>query len=285
MKHLFWLKTKVGLFQDPRMMYLLNQPNGDTYFVLWFFLKDLAGSLNDNGLIYVSANEPMTPSLIAKAIHRRKALVEKALDVLEQIDLIQRDETGIIQLLIWDDIQDYQKDEQRRRQTRQRVARCRARKKEQQNIQEEPVRETTAAPSCTPVSEPNTSVNTVQTQHPVACPATTGKTDMTVVNHYIQRFGRINPLVGKRLLELVEDWSNEAVCKAIDIAYDNGANNINYIQAVLINSNGQPQRRENPYLKREREFDEYVDEMLRQVNEVQFWEDEENNGNSAGNDS
>lgn len=280
MKHLFWLKTKVGLFQDPRMMYLLNQPNGDTYFVLWFFLKDLAGSLNDNGLIYVSANEPMTPSLIAKAIHRRKALVEKALDVLEQIDLIQRDETGIIQLLIWEDIQDYQKDEQRRRQTRQRVARCRARKKEQQHIQEEPVQETTAEPSRTPVSEPDTTANTVQTKNP---PAATGETDLTVVNHYIRRFGEVNPLVGKRLLELVEDWSNEAVCKAIDIAYDNGANNINYIQAVLINSNGQPQRRENPYLKREREFDEYVDEL---TNELRFWEDDdEDNRNSNGTDS
>ena len=100
MKQLSWLKTKVGLFQDPRIMYLLSQPNGDTYFVLWFFLKDLAGSLNDNGLVYVSASEPMTTALIAKAIHRRKAFVEKALDVLERIDLIQRDETGIMQLLV-----------------------------------------------------------------------------------------------------------------------------------------------------------------------------------------
>ena len=141
MKQLSWLKTKVGLFQDPRIMYLLSQPNGDTYFVLWFFLKDLAGSLNDNGLVYVSASEPMTTALIAKAIHRRKAFVEKALDVLERIDLIQRDETGIMQLLVWDDIQDYQKDEQRRQQTRQRVARCRARQKERQ----EPVSETAPA--------------------------------------------------------------------------------------------------------------------------------------------
>lgn len=50
MKQLSWLKTKVGLFQDPRIMYLLSQPNGDTYVVLWFFLKDLAGSLNDKWL-------------------------------------------------------------------------------------------------------------------------------------------------------------------------------------------------------------------------------------------
>ncbi|WP_317382274.1 hypothetical protein [Megasphaera stantonii] len=28
MKALRWFQTKVGLFQDPRMMYLLNQPHG-----------------------------------------------------------------------------------------------------------------------------------------------------------------------------------------------------------------------------------------------------------------
>ena len=54
MKALRWFQTKVGLFQDPRMMYLLSQPYGDSYFVIWFYLKDLAGMINDDGYIYVS---------------------------------------------------------------------------------------------------------------------------------------------------------------------------------------------------------------------------------------
>lgn len=45
MKKLQWLKTKVGLFSDPRILYLLNLPNGDSYIVLWFFLKDMAGTV------------------------------------------------------------------------------------------------------------------------------------------------------------------------------------------------------------------------------------------------
>lgn len=275
MRQLSWLKTKVGLFQDPRMIYLLSQPNGDTYFVVWFYLKDLAGMIHDNGLVYVSAKEPMTTALIAKALHRRKGCIEKALDVLERLDLIQRDEAGIIQLLVWDDIQDYQKDERRRQQTRQRVARCRARKKEAQ--------------------EPNTSADTVMEPTQLdEVPATEVQTadtarkgDTTAVSHYIRHFGQVNSLVGKRLMELTDDWGSEAVCRAIDIAHDNGANNINYIQAVLVNSNGQPKRKENPYVKREREFDEYVDEMLRKVNEQQVWEDAETTDderNSAGYD-
>ncbi len=292
MKRLSWLKTKFGLFQDPRIMYMLSQPNGDTYVVLWFFLKDLADAINDNGLVYVSAQEPMTTALIAKAMHRRKAFVEKALDVLERLDLIQRDERGIMQLLVWDDIQDYQKDEQRRQQTRRRVARCRARQKERQEKQQESANET--VPATKPVmpvprQETEVSAEAVREHGVFDTPQVKPEpTDTTVVSHYIQRFGQVNSLVGQRLLELAEDWGSEPVCKAIDIARDNGANNINYIQAVLVNSNGQPQRKENPYAKREREFDEYFNEMLRKSKELRFWENAENDDdgrNTAGNDS
>ena len=54
MRKLQWLKTRTGLFSDPRMLCLMNQANGDSYIVLWFFLKDMAGTVNDNGLVYVS---------------------------------------------------------------------------------------------------------------------------------------------------------------------------------------------------------------------------------------
>ena len=92
MKKLQWLKTKVGLFLDPRILYLMNLPNGDSYIVLWFFLKDMAGMVNDDGKIYVSETEPLTTQLIAKSLHRRQPFIENGLRALEQVDLIERDE-------------------------------------------------------------------------------------------------------------------------------------------------------------------------------------------------
>ena len=77
MKKLQWLKTKTGLFSDPRILFLMNQANGDSYIVLWFFLKDMAGTVNDNGLVYVSGREAMTTQLIAKCLHRRRPFIEK----------------------------------------------------------------------------------------------------------------------------------------------------------------------------------------------------------------
>lgn len=67
MKKLQWLKTRTGLFSDPRILCLMNQANGDSYIVLWFFLKDMAGTINDNGLVYVSGQEAMTRSSLPSA--------------------------------------------------------------------------------------------------------------------------------------------------------------------------------------------------------------------------
>ena len=132
MKALRWFQTKVGLFQDPRMMYLLSQPHGDSYFVIWFYLKDLAGMINDNGCIYVSQGQPVTTELLARQLRRRKAFVEKVLDVFEQIDLISRDEAGFIRIVPWDEIQSFSRDEKKRSDARDRMRRYRQRQREEQ---------------------------------------------------------------------------------------------------------------------------------------------------------
>ena len=130
MRKLQWLKTKAGLFQDTRIMYLLSQPHGDALFVLWFFLKDLAASADKDGRIYVASDVPVTAELLARSLHKRKSFIEKGLDVLEQIELIRRDEEGILEILIWDDLQDFRRDDVRREQNRQAAARYRQRQKE-----------------------------------------------------------------------------------------------------------------------------------------------------------
>lgn len=132
MKALRWFQTKVGLFQDPRMMFLLNQPHGDSYFVIWFYLKDLAGMINDDGYIYVSERQVMPTELLARQLRRSKAFVERVLDVFEQIDLISRDETGLIRIVPWDEIQSFSRDEKKRSDARDRMRRYRQRQREGQ---------------------------------------------------------------------------------------------------------------------------------------------------------
>lgn len=363
MKKLRWFQTKVGLFQDPRMMYLLSQPSGDSYFVIWFYLKDLAGMVNDDGYIYVAKGQAVTTALLARQLHRRRAFVEKVLDVFEQIDLISRDETGLIRIVPWHEIQSFDRDEKKRRDARDRMRRYRRRKAEggearchmseapaesslwaedaasdprcggedyawpsaqaapagyvcsDETAAEEtvsvcpdgglvPVREgaghavssyddgetsivwddtaPTTVPwpdeegpdlgdTCVHIAEPGgdsgiAPVWTVPAQR--GCGGTAKASSSAgrgSLRRYTAAFGQMSSRTAEELTDLARCWGDEAVCAAIEIARDNGASGIRYIRAVLVNSGGRPRRRETMYERREKEFNQYIDTMLRQI--------------------
>lgn len=363
MKKLRWFQTKVGLFQDPRMMYLLSQPSGDSYFVIWFYLKDLAGMVNDDGYIYVAKGQAVTTALLARQLHRRRAFVEKVLDVFEQIDLISRDETGLIRIVPWHEIQSFDRDEKKRRDARDRMRRYRRRKAEggearchtseapvesspwaedagcdqycgsedyarpsaqaapagyvcsDETAAEEtvsvcpvgglvPVREGAgrrassyddgeapavwddAAPTetdwqdeecpdlqdtCAHIAEPGGNSGIAPVWTTAAQRGCDGANDPSpsagrgALRCYTTAFGQMSSRTAEELMDLVRCWGDEAVCAAIDIARDNGASGIRYIRAVLVNSGGRPRRRETMYERREKEFNQYIDTMLRQI--------------------
>ena len=363
MRTLRWFQTKVGLFQDPRMMYLLSQPSGDSYFVIWFYLKDLAGMVNDDGYIYVAKGQAVTTALLARQLHRRRAFVEKVLDVFEQIDLISRDETGLIRIVPWHEIQSFDRDEKKRRDARDRMRRYRRRKAEggearchtseapvesspwaedagcdqycgsedyarpsaqaapagyvcsDETAAEEmvsvcpvgglvPVREGAgrmassyddgeapavwddAAPTetdwqdeerpglqdtCAQVAEPGGNSGIAPVWTTAAQRGCDGANDPSpsagrgALRRYTAAFGQMSSRTAEELTDLARCWGDEAVCAAIDIARDNGAPGIRYIRAVLVNSGGRPRRRETMYERREKEFNQYIDTMLRQI--------------------
>ena len=105
--------------------------------------------VNDDGTIYVSETEPLTTQLIAKSLHRRQPFIENGLRALEQVDLIERDETGVIRILIWDELQSFHRDERRREQTHERVRRYR----ERQRLAQEKEAQQEGLPEERPISE------------------------------------------------------------------------------------------------------------------------------------
>ncbi|WP_306539767.1 phage replisome organizer N-terminal domain-containing protein [Megasphaera sp.] len=313
MKKLQWLKTKVGLFLDPRILYLMNLPNGDSYIVLWFFLKDMAGMVNDEGRIYVSENEPLTTQLIAKSLHRRQPFIENGLRALEQVDLIERDEKGLIRIVIWDELQSFHRDERRREQTHERVRRYRERQRlaqeeaQQEGLPEErPISETSgetlteasgqdsieycqekalALPIDELVEEavvaekagdmpleeiPSTDEGEETQREPKALIGEAVTTPNAVkgyasVQTYQNLFGPMQGEFAHRLITLENMWGSDPTCTAIEMAHENKVNNINYIAAILKNSNGRPmrgKRKEDKY-NGYPNFEAYVDGVLR----------------------
>ncbi|MDD7070760.1 MAG: phage replisome organizer N-terminal domain-containing protein, partial [Megasphaera elsdenii] len=210
----------------------MNQANGDSYIVLWFFLKDMAGTVNDNGLVYVSGQEAMTTQLIAKCLHRRRPFIEKGLALLEKLELIERDENGLIRIAIWDELQDFQRDEKRREQTRERVQRYRERQRQAQQG-DSPV---DAAPVVTETMNPPEESEASDGNPPAAEtapaydgePVTTPKAmrDYTSVQKYQELFGPMQGEFAQELIGLEKMWGSEATCIAIELAHENKVNNI-----------------------------------------------------------
>lgn len=285
MRKLQWLKTRTGLFSDPRILCLMNQANGDSYIVLWFFLKDMAGTINDNGFVYVSGQEAMTTQLIAKCLHRRRPFIEKGLALLEKLELIECSENGMIRIAIWDELQDFQRDEKKREQTKERVRRYRERQRQAQP-EDSPV---DAAPVVTETSTSDEMPMTAE-EAPVydGEPVTTPKMmrDYASVQKYQELFGPMQGDFAKKLIDLEQMWGSESACIAIELAYENGVNNIKYIQAILKNSNGRPMRREDAYERQQRECYEHLDAVLHEARreKLQRLQAEDARRNAARND-
>lgn len=242
MKQLRWMKTKVGLFGDPKVMAMLGQRHGDTCFVIWFLLKDIAGTVNCDGYTCLSEQVPLTCEYIARVLRRHRDVVEKSLDFLEQIDLVRRDEAGRIRLVDWEELQDFDKDERRRQQTRCRVARFRQKQGERASTADAG---SAAVPEATAEGE--------------------------AAAYYVHVFGGIHPAVRLALDALEREWGGDAVCRAVDIAREQGAegNNLNYIRSILVNSGGQPRRKGKGDCHGYASVDEYVSIMLRKADEYE----------------
>lgn len=293
MKQLQWMKINVGLYSDPRMVRMLRQPHGELYHLVLFVLRDFAGAINRNGQVYITTQEPLTAKDLAHYLHRRVATMDKALDVLEELEFISRDENGIIQIVDWDDLQGCDKDQLRREQTRQRVSRYRQRQKEEQqeeNVspaagqQEETVLEEVPAnvpeevlPADddgnrdVPADDTATAV-TVREALPAEICGMPGSNspswrDHECIRTYEAYFGTIGASCAQRLLALEQDWGEPALLQAMGIAADKGISNVKYIQAILVNSNGRVERKEKSIFGNET-IDEHVDRMLREANEL-----------------
>ena len=258
--------------------------------------------VNDDGKIYVSETEPLTTQLIAKSLHRRQPFIENGLKALEQVDLIERDERGLIRIVIWDELQSYHRDEKRREQTHERVRRYRERQRmakavevQPESLQEEKAVVETSHEDCferqeAPVAmaieelvEDSVIAESVEadqdaegnpgSEEETAPKMLVGEAVTTPkdvkgyasVETYQNLFGPMQGDFAHRLITLENLWGSEPTCTAIEMAYENKVNNINYIAAILKNSNGRPmrgKRKEDKY-NGYPNFEAYVEGVLR----------------------
>ena len=97
-----WVRLSTRLFENRKIKYLLNQPKGAELVLLWVHLLCTAGTVNDGGRVYISQNVMYTPQSLAADFGVPKTIADKALTLFQDLELIEVESDGCIQILGWE---------------------------------------------------------------------------------------------------------------------------------------------------------------------------------------
>lgn len=123
-----WIKIVTNIFDNRKVKQIETMPEGDTILVIWFKLICLAGSINDNGMIYLTAEIPYTEDMLAAQFGRPLAVVRLALRTFESFGMIEVVDNFLC-LPSWEKYQSAEKLANMRSKNAERQARFRERKK------------------------------------------------------------------------------------------------------------------------------------------------------------
>lgn len=84
-----WIKIATEVFDNRKIKQIECMPDGDTIIVIWFKLLCLAGTVNDNGLVYLTMEVPYTEQMLAAQFGRPLSTVQMALKTFEAFGMIK----------------------------------------------------------------------------------------------------------------------------------------------------------------------------------------------------
>lgn len=123
-----WIKLSTDIFNNKKIKQIESMKNGDTIVMIWIKLLALAGSVNDNGYIYITSEIPYTKQGLATELNKPLKIVEQAISLFEDYEMIEI-EDGFIVISSWEKYQNTQAMEKVRNDTKERVKRYRERKR------------------------------------------------------------------------------------------------------------------------------------------------------------
>lgn len=235
-----WVRLSTRLFENRKIKYLLNQPKGAELVLLWVHLLCAAGTVNDGGRVYISQNVMYTPQSLAADFGVPKTIADKALTLFQNLELIEVESDGCIQILGWEKHQNVTGLEKIREQNRLRKQKQRQCDKSR-NVDEDMSRDSH-------VTECDKSRNVTQQKreeknrkekddyhHPKRNDDDEEKTHTEIFALWEKNMMPLTPIVGEKLQALLGEVGEAAVEQGILAAVEHGARNFAYVQTVARN--------------------------------------------------
>lgn len=235
-----WVRLSTRLFENRKIKYLLNQPKGAELVLLWVHLLCAAGTVNDGGRVYISQNVMYTPQSLAADFGVPKTIADKALTLFQNLELIEVESDGCIQILGWEKHQNVTGLEKIREQNRLRKQKQRQCDKSR-NVDEDMSRDSH-------VTECDKSRNVTQQRreeknrkekddyhHPKRNDDDEEKTHTEIFALWEKNMMPLTPIVGEKLQALLGEVGEVAIEQGILAAVEHGARNFAYVQTVARN--------------------------------------------------
>ncbi|MBR5305953.1 MAG: phage replisome organizer N-terminal domain-containing protein [Oscillospiraceae bacterium] len=123
-----WIKLTTDMFNNRKIKHLRKLPEGNNIVLIWVMLLTMAGRCNSGGMIFLTENIPYTTKMLADELDFEESIVQLALTVLEQLNMIVTN-GEFFSITGWQEYQNLEGMEKIREQTRKRVANHREKQK------------------------------------------------------------------------------------------------------------------------------------------------------------
>ena len=120
MSEVKWIKLSTNMFDDEKIKLIRTMPEGDKIIVIWVQLLCLAGKTNDGGAVYMGQNIYYTDEMLATICGQPVNIMRLAIKTLEQFEMIEKYQDGLIEIANWGKHQSTDKMEQMKIQNRER---------------------------------------------------------------------------------------------------------------------------------------------------------------------
>lgn len=99
-----WIRIATNIFDNRKIKMLEAMPNGDSIVVIWIKLLALAGTVNENGLVYFTETMPYSSEMLATEFNRPLTTVKLAIETFKQFGMIEIT-NDIIRISNWEKYQ------------------------------------------------------------------------------------------------------------------------------------------------------------------------------------
>lgn len=88
MAEIKWIKLDVRIFDNRKIKQIRTLPDGDSIILVWLQLLCLAGTVNDEGKVYMTDTLPYTDQMLATEFNISLPIIQLAMETFKQFDMI-----------------------------------------------------------------------------------------------------------------------------------------------------------------------------------------------------